>query len=84
MIGWAGHEAQWGHDAGSRPQDVETIYTTRDARTATSLLRRYGVRYVFVGSLERADYPAAGLAKFRRIGRPVFTSGATTVYELPT
>ncbi|MDQ3875330.1 MAG: DUF2298 domain-containing protein [Actinomycetota bacterium] len=84
VIGWAGHEAQWGHDAGSRPQDVETIYTTRDARTATSLLRRYGVRYVFVGSLERADYPAAGLAKFRRIGRPVFTSGATTVYELPT
>ena len=83
VLGWAGHEVQWGHDPGSRGTDVDTIYRTRDAALARTLLARYEVRYVFVGSLERAQYPAAGLAKFRAIGRPVFTSGATTVYELP-
>ena len=35
-----------------------------NAGVARRLLARYGVRYVFVGSLERIDYPAAGLAKF--------------------
>jgi uncharacterized membrane protein len=40
------------------------------------------VQYVFVGSLERAEFPPAGLNKFAQLGRPVFTGGATIVYKI--
>ena len=82
VMGWSGHEIQWGHDPGSRAADVQTIYRTTDANEARELLARYGVRYVFVGSLERADHPGAGLEKLAEIGTEVFRSGDTVVYEL--
>ena len=49
---------------------------------ARRLLGRYDVRYVFVGSLERKDYPAETLRKFAELGSPVFRSGDTVVYQL--
>ncbi|MGZ8694281.1 MAG: DUF2298 domain-containing protein [Gaiellaceae bacterium] len=82
VIGWPGHEVQWGHDPGTRPADVQRIYRTRDLTEARSLLERYEVDYVFVGELERRDYPAASLAKFERLGTPVFRSGTSAVYRV--
>jgi YYY domain-containing protein len=82
VMGWAGHEVQWGHDPGSRLADVQQIYGTRDAKVARRLLGRYRVRYVFVGELERRDYPAAALAKFSRLGKVAFRSDKTLVYRV--
>ena len=82
VLGWAGHEVQWGHEPGPRAADVETIYRTSDPNEARALLDRYGVRYVFVGSLERRDHPAEGLSKFADLGTEAFRSGDTVVYEL--
>ena len=84
VIGWAGHEVQWDHDPGTRATDVARIYETLDPGVARRLLERYGVRYVFVGSLERDRYSPAALAKFERLGRKVFEFGDTAVYELPS
>lgn len=81
VMGWPGHEVQWGHDPGRRAQDVQEIYRTTNARTARSLLERYHVSYVVVGGLERRDYPAEALAKFARLGRPSFRSAGTVVYK---
>jgi uncharacterized membrane protein len=72
---------QWGHDPGKRVEDVATIYSTTDVRRARALLARYDIDYVVVGSIERADYPSAGLAKFSRLGRHVYAAGGTVVYE---
>ncbi len=83
VIGWAGHEVQWGHDPGSRITDVQEIYRTTDVAAARKLLQRYDVRYIFVGDLERRDYPATALEKFGLLGKPVFRSGRTVIYELP-
>lgn len=82
VLGWAGHELQWGHDPGRRANDVTTLYETRDLDLARKLLERYSVRYVFVGSLERRQYPAAGLLKFSQLGRVAFRSGSTVVYAV--
>jgi uncharacterized membrane protein len=60
-----------------------TIYRTADLARARALLRRYGVRYVFVGSLERRGYRARALAKFERLGKKVFSREGTSVYRLP-
>lgn len=82
VIGWAGHEIQWGHEPRSRPDDVARLYSTSDLERARRLLARYDVRYVVVGSLERAQYPPEGLAKFDRLGERVHESRGTIVYEI--
>jgi YYY domain-containing protein len=82
VIEWPGHEVQWGHDPRARAVDVRRIYATPSPRVARRLLDRYGVRFVFVGSLERRDFPASGLAKFAGFGTVAFRSGRTLVYRV--
>jgi len=82
VLGWAGHELQWGHDPAGRERDVRTLYTTPSVTGARPLLARYGVGYVVVGPIERADYGDAGLAKWDRLGRRVLDGDGTTVWEL--
>jgi YYY domain-containing protein len=81
VLGWAGHERQWNHDPGARARDVERMYRG-SAAEATPLLRRYGVRYVVVGPLERTDYGDAGIAKWDDLGRRALDRGGTTVWEI--
>ena len=71
VLGWDWHEKQQrailpGGPVERRANDVRAIYADANADQALYLLRRYGVAYVYVGPLERAYYPAAGLAKFER------------------
>jgi YYY domain-containing protein len=82
VIGWAGHEVQWGHEPGTRPDDVRALYSTPNLERARRLLARYGVRYVVVGALERVEYPVAGLGKFDQLGERVFAADGTIVYEI--
>ena len=97
VIGWLGHELRWrgypfdGRAPASsiespfsgRPEDVAAVYQTADVEDAKGLLERYGVKYVYVGWLERHKYGEAGLAKFRRFLVTVFRSETVTIYEVP-
>jgi len=82
VLGWPGHEVQWDHDPGTRRDDVERLYTLTDPAPARPLLRRYRVRFVVVGPLERTDYGDAGVAKWDALGRRVFEREGTAVWEL--
>jgi YYY domain-containing protein len=82
VLGWPGHELQWGHDAGSRRDDVARMYKEAGPAETLPLLRRYGIRYVVVGRLERTDYGDEGIAKWDALGHRVFDSGGTTIWEL--
>ena len=82
VLGWPGHELQWAHDPGTRRADVDRMYSTTDAAVARPLLERYGVRYVVVGPIERADHGDAGVAKWDALGRRVFDREGTTVWRL--
>ena len=68
VIGWQWHQEQqrWAYRwaVGDRILDVERVYTTIDGDEALSLLRKYGVEYVYIGRLERLYYPGPGLDKF--------------------
>jgi uncharacterized membrane protein len=86
VMGWAGHELQWrpnDPEINIRARDVNTIYSTPNARKAKALLHKYNVRYVFVGSLETqaAGGRAPHLVKFSRFMRVVFHTGSTTIYS---
>ncbi|MDP9293276.1 MAG: DUF2298 domain-containing protein, partial [Actinomycetota bacterium] len=82
VLGWPGHEVQWDHDPGTRRDDVERLYTVTDPAAARPLLRRYRVRFVVVGPLERTDYGDAGVAKWDALGRRVFEREGTAVWDL--
>lgn len=71
VIGWDWHQAQqrmgyrWMVE--ERLKDVRVMFTGNDVAVARELLKKYEVRYIYVGQLERAYFPAAGLAKFDKM-----------------
>ncbi len=85
LLGWAGHEHQWrgNYDEQARREpDIETLYSSVDPDEVLTLLDRYDITYVYVGPLERARYPAAGLAKFAGLLEMVYDSSAVTIYRV--
>lgn len=92
VVGWDWHQRQQrGHVAGGavdrRVREVQEIYSTPDLIRAQQLLRRFQVKYIYLGELERAVYPASGLAKFERWAsegslQQVYRNPAVVIYEV--
>jgi uncharacterized membrane protein len=86
LLGWGFHEQQWRgnyDEPGRREPDIETVYTTADAREAESILQKYGVDYVIIGQLERDKYhpvPAA-IEKFGAFMDLVYDQDNTRIYR---
>ncbi|MDQ3856234.1 MAG: DUF2298 domain-containing protein [Chloroflexota bacterium] len=71
VLGWENHERQWhtGQPAvlaelGTRRSDVHRLYSSLPEAEQRRLLRKYRVRFVFYGSLERASQEAQHLPVF--------------------
>lgn len=90
IIGWGWHQTQQrlGEQAAvhRRLGDVRTLFTTRDHRRASDILRHYNVEYIYVGRLERLYYPPEGLAKFDAMGdlgvRLAYTNPQVKIYRV--
>ena len=85
LLGWGDHENQWrgNYDEPARREpDIESLYTSVDAREVMALVSKYDIRYVYVGPLERTLYPAAGLAKFAGLGEAVYDTGKVAIYRM--
>ncbi len=89
VLGWDFHEMQWrgsAREIGSRGPDIQRLYCTRDEFEAQEIMRQYGIRYVYIGLLERSTYTPevcpGGLseAKFMRFLSPVFQQGTVVIY----
>jgi uncharacterized membrane protein len=67
-----------------RITDVERAYATLNPQESLVILRKYQARYVVVGGLEQAYYPAAGLDKFRMMPelRLAYDAGGMQIYEV--
>lgn len=87
IIGWENHERQWRGDlynqiAEGRSAIVNEIYATPSLSRALELIRQVGVEYVYIGPLERADFPVEILAKFDGAFPVVFSNDAVTIYRV--
>ncbi len=85
VLGWAGHEHQWRgtyDEQARRSDDIETLYTSPDPDEMWALLEKYNVRYVYVGPVERARYPAAGLSRFNQWLEPVYEMDSVMIYQV--
>lgn len=85
VLGWPGHEGQWrgGYDeVGNREPDMRTLYETPDWRTALEIIKRYDIRYIFIGNLERSTY-AVSQDKFSFNLEAGFDQGNVQIYVVP-
>ena len=85
IIGWPVHEWLWRgsyDEAGARIPEVQTIYESKDLESTKSLLEKYNVSYVFLGTLEREKYKELNEEKFEELGKVVFESGRTRIFEI--
>jgi YYY domain-containing protein len=89
VLGWTWHQRQqrsgyqWMIE--DRLRDIKAMYESTDTTQVASLLRKYDVSLVYVGDLERAYYPSAGLAKFDRMTdllSVVYSTDGVTIYEV--
>jgi uncharacterized membrane protein len=86
VLGWDFHEFQWRgsyEPQGSRQGDIERLYLTRDWEEARGILDQYGIRYVYVGPLERSTYGPVQTRKFDLYLDTVYTSDDVTIYARP-
>lgn len=90
VLGWPGHEIQWRggtSELGSRESDIQTIYQNNDWTTVESILKKYNIRYVFVGSLENQKYAPDDLSRQSMMNKftshlpVVFANGTVTIFE---
>ena len=89
VVGWRWHQQQqrWGYleQVERRIRDVDRIYSTANSAEAVDLLTQYGVKYIYLGQVERLYYPEHGIAKFddelRSHLTPVFHTDDVTIYE---
>lgn len=90
VVGWQWHQEQQRWDyrqmVAPRIRDVELIYSTQDVSVARDLLAQYGVKYIYVGQLEKSYYSLEGIAKFDSDLSPyvskVFHSDEVAIYEV--
>ena len=68
ILGWRWHQEQQRMDAHSeiqrRVSDINIIYETENVVEALELIKKYRVRYIYVGGLEKLYYSPKGLSKF--------------------
>jgi YYY domain-containing protein len=90
VVGWDWHQRQqrveYAWAVTQRRSEVDLAYSTPETGKALEIMRKYGVRFVYVGELERAYYPPTGVEKFDRMEsqglRRVYANERVTIYEL--
>jgi uncharacterized membrane protein len=85
VLGWPGHESQWRgtrDPQGTREDDVALLYSTPNWETALAILKKYDIRYLYVGGLERSTYSVQE-TKFQHNMSQVFQRGNVTIYQTP-
>ncbi len=69
IMGWANHQSQWrgtsyGAVVGTRPQDLDLLFTAARLDLAQPVIDRYDIDYIIYGATERQIYGNDGEGKF--------------------
>ena len=85
VLGWYVHEWLWRNDLeeeNQRKEDVQTIYTSSNAHQIKSLIEKYKISYLFIGSCEYEKYGEINSELLASIGKVVFRQSETTIIEV--
>ncbi|HMO17846.1 MAG TPA: DUF2298 domain-containing protein [Oligoflexia bacterium] len=65
-----------------RVDDVKKFYETASVNEAKEFIKKYGVRYVYIGNHERNKYPGLNDQKLSEIANIVFSSGKSKLFKV--
>lgn len=91
VLGWNWHQRQQRgflniDSINARLVEIPDFYKTTNVLDAVDFLKKYDVKYIIVGQLERAYYPGDGLLKFETFNnvywKEVFREKDTVIYEV--
>jgi YYY domain-containing protein len=90
VVGWNWHQRQQRtltpQLVEDRVSQVDSFFTTDDIDAALAFLKKYNVKYIVVGQLERAEYAGTGLDKFEqyngKLWNAVYREGDTVIYQV--
>lgn len=85
LLGWEGHEIQWrgsAREMGSRRVDIETLYQTGDWTRAQEIIQQYGIRYIYIGPVERSTYRVSENKFSSNLGL-LYANSSVQIYEVP-
>ena len=86
LVGMHASEQRWGSQVGPRSGQARNLYRTVNLQETIDLIRELDVEYVYVGPLERTEYPQADV-KFERLSElgylyPVYRNDLVTIYRV--
>lgn len=87
ILGWYDHEWYWrgnqsGPERDERANDVITVYESTDPAATQAVLKKYQVRYIILGQLERESYKNLNEPKLLSLGKVVFDSPGTKIIQV--
>jgi YYY domain-containing protein len=86
LLGWGNHESlwrDWGWGiTGERTRDIKKIFDTRNKEELRNLITKYGIRYVYIGTLEKKEYSAGGLRGFANSFPLVYRNKDVSIYKV--
>ncbi|MEJ7838133.1 MAG: DUF2298 domain-containing protein, partial [Thermomicrobiales bacterium] len=93
VLGWSWHQIQqrpgYGEWIQEREADIRFMYSSpMPFASIQPMIEKYGVRLIIVGDLERAIYPAEGIAKFESAAAMgqltvIYQTESTIIYAYP-
>jgi YYY domain-containing protein len=86
VLGWGNQESLWRDWSWkiimARIDDIKRMYDETRKENIKPLLRKYGIRYVYVGTLEEKKYNAAGLRAFAGRFPVVYARDDVRIYRV--
>lgn len=86
VLGWGNQESLWRDWSWkivmARIDDIKRMYDETRKENVAPLLRKYGVRYVYVGALEAKKYNASGLKAFAGAFPLAYGRGDVRIYRV--
>ncbi|OGH04523.1 MAG: hypothetical protein A2W22_05355 [Candidatus Levybacteria bacterium RBG_16_35_11] len=85
VLGWTVHEWLWRGSyeiPAPRIKDVEDLYQSGDLSLVKSLIQKYKISLVFVGSLEMEKYTKINENNFKKLGILIYENGGTKIYKI--
>ena len=85
VIGWSGHQWLWRNDferVQRRAKDVERFYTQASQADRCQIIRRYGIRYVILGLIERSIYPDINEQAIRELGVTIYDTENASIVQI--
>lgn len=83
--GWYVHEWTW---RGSydpikiRREEVSTIYESQDIQRTRAILKKYKIKFIIIGAMERIKYPQLDEKKLSTIGKTVFSHNELHIIQI--